>query len=208
MTGKARARFSQHVHVSRETIEKLTLYADLLRRWNPKINLVSKSTLDDIWDRHFLDSAQLFDMAPAAGSWADLGAGGGFPGAVVAILASELRPDLSVTLLEADQRKGVFLRTVLRETGSYGVVIARRIEQAKPLGADIVSARALAPLNKLLSFAHRHMAPSGTALFLKGANSRQEVDEALEHWRFDCETYPSKTDKEAVVLKIGEIERV
>lgn len=167
-----------------------------------------KSTLEHVWDRHFLDSAQLLDIAPADNAWVDLGSGGGFPGAVVAILASELRPDLRVTLLEADQRKCVFLRTVLRETGSNGAVIAERIEKAKPAGAQIVSARALAPLNKLMGFAHRHMAPSGTALFLKGANSRQEVDEALEHWRFDCETYPSKTDEEAVILKIGEIERV
>ena len=159
--------------------------------------------------RHFLDSAQLLTYAPrTARVWADLGSGGGFPGAVVAILAADVWPSLKVTLVEADQRKAVFLRTVLREVGVEGNILAQRIEDVPPLSADVLSARALAPLSELFSLSEKHLAPDGRALFLKGEKSAQEVAAALESWRFDCETFNSKTDPEAVVLSIGDIQRV
>ena len=203
------AAFLRSYDVSRETLERLEIYVALLRRWSPKINLVSKATLGDAWTRHLLDSAQILDLAPRnAGAWADLGSGGGFPGAVVAILAAELRPGLSVTLVEADQRKAAFLRTVSRETGVSIAVVAKRIESVPALNADVVSARALAPLTDLLAFAERHLAPGGLAVFPKGAKAKEEITAALESWRFRCETHPSQTDKEAVVLTIGDIERV
>jgi 16S rRNA (guanine527-N7)-methyltransferase len=195
--------------VSRETAERLAEYAALLRAWNPKINLVSRQTLVDLETRHFADSAQLLELAPPeATTWADLGSGGGFPGLIVAILAAEVRSALRVTLVESDQRKAVFLRTVAQRAGVPVTVLADRIEAIPPLGADVLSARALAPLTSLLDYASHHLAPSGTALFPKGANWRAEVDEALERWRFRCENLPSATSPDGAILRIGEIHRV
>jgi 16S rRNA (guanine527-N7)-methyltransferase len=195
--------------VSRETTERLAEYAALLRAWNPKINLVSKQTLADLESRHFADSAQLLALAPTeATTWADLGSGGGFPGLVIAILAAESRPALRVTLVESDQRKAVFLRTVAQRTSVPVTVLADRIELVPPLGTDVLTARALAPLTTLLDYADRHITPSGTALFPKGANWRAEVDEALERWRFRCENLPSATSPDGAILRIGEIHRV
>lgn len=195
--------------VSRETAERLAEYAALLRAWNPRINLVSRQTLADLETRHFADSAQLLEHAPRdAATWADLGSGGGFPGLVVAILAHELRPPLRVTLVESDQRKAVFLRTVAQRTGVAVTVLAERAESVAPLGTDVLSARALAPLTVLLGHANRHLRPDGTALFLKGATWRAEMEEALERWRVRCENLPSATSSDGVILRIGEIERV
>lgn len=195
--------------VSRETTKRLAIYADLLRTWNPKINLVSRQTLAELDSRHFADSAQLIDLAPSdATTWADLGSGGGFPGLVVAIVAAERRPTLRVTLVESDQRKAVFLHTVAQHTGVSVEVLADRIENIPPLGTDVLSARALAPLATLLHHAERHRRPGGAALFPKGATWRSEVDEALERWRFDCENLPSATSSSGAILRIGEIDRV
>lgn len=195
--------------VSRETADRLALYAGLLRTWNPKINLVSKQTLADLETRHIADSAQLLALAPEnATTWADLGSGGGFPGLVIAIHAAERRPALRVTLVESDQRKAAFLRTVAQRTGVPVTVHAERIEAVPPLGTDVLSARALAPLSALLDHAARHLAPSGTALFPKGATWRAEVAEALERWRFRCENHPSATSQDGAILRIGGIDRV
>ena len=195
-------------NVSRETIQRLEGYAALLRKWTPAINLVAASTLDDLWSRHMADSAQLLDLAPeGARLWVDMGSGGGFPGLVVAILAAERRPSLKVALIESDLRKATFLRTVAREVGVTVDVHAHRIEEVAPMGADVVSARALAPLARLLPLAERHLAAGGTALFQKGASHASEVAEALAHWRFTVQNHPSQTDPQAVVLRIGEIAR-
>lgn len=195
--------------VSRETIERLQIYAALLEKWNPAINLVSKATLSEVWPRHFLDSAQLFALRPASAThWADLGSGGGFPGLVIALLAAERAPDLRVTLVEADLRKCTFLRTVAVETGVTPTILTERIESLAPLQADVLSARALAPLPRLLDFALRHLAPQGRALFQKGATHATEIDTALASWRFDVQKIPSKTDPASVILNIGGIARV
>lgn len=194
--------------VSRETLDRLETYAALLKKWNPAINLVAKSTLNDLWDRHIVDSAQIFGLIPDFLHWADLGSGGGFPGMVVAILAAERQPQAKVTLVESDLRKATFLRTVARETGIDADVISQRIEQVPPLGADVVSARALAPLDRLLAFAERHLTPQGTAVFLKGQNFQSELDTALASWRFDVQKLPSQTESTAVILKIGGLARV
>jgi len=200
--------FFATIDVSRETKERLQIYADLLKKWNSAINLVAPSTLEGLWHRHFLDSAQIHKIAPQVlGHWCDLGSGGGFPGAVSAILALEHDPDRKTTCIESDQRKATFLRTVARETGANIVVLSERIEGALPQGADIVSARALAPLSKLLGYSKRHLSNDGTCLFLKGANYHPEVKEALENWQFALDTYPSKTNPDAVILKIGDLTR-
>lgn len=202
-----RAGFLAQVDVSRETLARLDTYAALLTKWNPAINLVAPSTLDQLWTRHFLDSAQVLEIAPEGKTWVDIGTGGGFPGLIVAILAAEKRPDLRVACIESDLRKATFLRTVAREAGVEVDVISKRIEQVAPMGADILSARALAPLAQLLGFAERHLSPNGRALFLKGANHASEVKEALEMWSFQADTYPSKTSSDAVILSLGDIQR-
>lgn len=195
--------------VSRETIERLEQYAELLAKWNPKINLVSKATLDDLWDRHFIDSAQIYALAAQNFThWADLGSGGGFPGLVCAIIAAEHNPPSNFSLIESDARKSVFLRTVAREVGIKVNVITDRIEKATPEKADVLSARALADLSTLLGFAERHLQESGTALLPKGVNWQKEVDEARKSWFFDFEPITSKTESGAVILRIGGISRV
>lgn len=199
----------QHLpDVSRETKERLDIYAALLRKWNPVINLVATSTLDTLWERHFLDSSQLWEKAPEKlTTWCDIGTGGGFPGLILSILAKEKDPDRQTICIESDLRKATFLRTVIRETDLKARVVSARIESAPPQSADIISCRALAPLNKLMGYAKRHLSPSGQCLFLKGENYQVEIQEALETWRFEYDTYPSKTNPDAVILKIGDLDR-
>lgn len=191
------------------TVQRLGLHLSLLRKWNSAINLVAPATLGDVWSRHVLDSAQLFDLrCKRCRSWADLGSGAGFPGLTVAILAADGDPHLHVTLVEADQRKAEFLRTVSRETGVTVTVLAARIEDVPPLNADVVSARALAPLDLLCGYAWRHMSPSGRALFLKGARAEEEVEVSRKAWHFTLETVESVTDPSANVLRLTELRRV
>lgn len=195
--------------VSRETSARLERYAALLRKWNPRINLVSKSTLDDLWTRHMADSAQLHALAPhPVRHWADLGAGGGFPGLVIAILAIETGSPEHVTLVESDTRKAAFLRTVVRETGAPASVATERIEALPPLGAEVVSARALADLSTLLAYTERHMAPEGLALFPKGAGWKKELAAAQEKWKFRCRVVKSETEDGPVILSISGVLRV
>ncbi len=201
-------KFCKKNDVSRETLERLEIYDKLLRKWNPAINLVSPSTVDALWTRHFLDSAQLLEIMPDhAASWCDIGTGGGFPGIVIAILAHDIKRDFRMTCIESDVRKATFLRTVLRETGVAAEVISERIESAPSQGADVLSARALAPLNKLLEFAERHLSQNGICLFPKGARYQEEIDEALKNWCFEITKTPSVTSSDAAILTIGAIKR-
>lgn len=196
------------VIVSRETLTKLQTYEALVARWNPAINLVSKATIGSLWERHVLDSAQVFALCPErAGSWVDLGSGGGFPGLVVAVLASELKPDLKVTLVESDLRKATFLRQAAQTLGLSVTVLSKRIESLEPLAADVLSARALAPLPALLGFADRHLSASGVAIFPKGARSEVEIADARKAWAFDIDIHPSLSDAEAAILVIRNIHR-
>ncbi|MBZ4689574.1 MAG: methyltransferase GidB [Cereibacter sp.] len=197
------------LNVSRETTEKLHRFVALLEKWNPAINLVSRSTLSDAWTRHILDSAQLYALAPAtAQRWLDLGSGGGFPGIVNAILAAELRPTSTHTLVEVDQRKSTFLRQAIQDLGLNATVLTSRIEQLPPQGADVITARALAPLPLLCSLAHPHLAPNGACLFQKGARYAAEIAEAQTSWRLDYDLHPSLTDPEAVILKLKALAHV
>ncbi|WP_434616349.1 16S rRNA (guanine(527)-N(7))-methyltransferase RsmG [Tabrizicola sp. M-4] len=195
--------------VSRETLERLARLETLLSKWNPAINLVSRSTIANAWERHILDSAQLFALAPDhATHWVDLGSGGGFPGLVIACLSADLRPGLRVTLIESDQRKCTFLRQAAAELGIKPGVLSTRIETAPPQAADILSARALSALPNLLSFARRHLAPHGIALFPKGATWQEEVEHARKEWHFDLTTHPSLTDPQAVILAVKDLTHV
>ncbi len=196
-------------NVSRETNERLAQYIDLLRKWNPSINLVAKSTIPDAWRRHIVDSAQIFRfMATPVEHWADLGSGGGFPGLVIAIMAMDTGSPCKISLVESDVRKCAFLRTVIRETGVKAEVLNDRIEDIVPLGADILSARALADLSSLLGFAERHMSPEGAALFPKGENWQKEVQAAQSKWHFDYQFVKSETEEGPVILRITGVSRV
>ena len=195
-----------NLNVSRETFERLSIYVELLKKWNPKINLVSRSTLDDIWTRHIVDSAQMFKLSDSKTlRWVDLGSGGGFPGLVLAIISKELAPQTQFTLVESDQRKCAFLRTVARETGVKITVIAQRIEGVDPQNADILSARALSDLPMLLQYAKLHLAKTGHCLFPKGQRWEKEVNIARDSWHFEYEAITSETNAEAVILKVNEI---
>lgn len=196
-------------NVSRETRERLEIYADLLSKWTRKINLIAPSSLPQLWSRHIADSTQLFEFVrPTGGNWVDMGSGGGLPGLVIAIMAAEAVKDLKVTLIESDQRKATFLRTVSRETEVPVRVISERIEAVSPLGADYLSARALASLDILLGFADRHLAHDGLAVFPKGARHEEELRLAQENWSFDYQTRPSSTDPNAAIYLIKGVRRV
>ena len=195
--------------VSRETLDRLEALEALLKKWNPTINLVAKSTLGSAWERHIIDSAQLYALAPPkVDHWADLGSGGGFPGLVIAILAHELDPARRVTLVESDRRKATFLREAARQLGIAVGVCDERIEATAPLHADVLSARALSALSALCAFSARHLSSDGLALFPKGANHRAEVEEAGRDWHFDVTVHPSDTDPAAVVLAMKAITHV
>ncbi|MCX7558250.1 16S rRNA (guanine(527)-N(7))-methyltransferase RsmG [Sulfitobacter sp. F26204] len=196
------------LNVSRETLQELEAFAMLVEKWTAKINLVSKQSLADLWDRHILDSAQLFELAPQAGHWVDLGSGGGFPAIVVALLSKGAGADQQFTLVESDQRKATFLRTAIRELGLRATVISERIEKVEPLAADVLTARALAGLSTLCDFADRHLDPEGVALFLKGGQWQQEDKSAREMWSYSCEAVKSKSHPDAAILKIKDIARV
>ena len=195
--------------VSRETLDRLKVFADVLKKWNPKINLVSKRSLEDLWVRHIADSVQVFKLAPkAVDHWVDIGSGGGFPGVIAAIIAADESPKTAFTLIESDQRKSAFLRNAARECGVDVRVISKRIEQVEAQNADVLSARALADLSDLLNFSQLHLAQTGTALFPKGENWKKEVDKSLNEWRFDFDPVTSLTEPNAVILKIRGIVRV
>jgi len=194
--------------VSRETLDRMQVHHALLCRWNPRINLVSPSSLHDAWLRHFADSAQLWPLAPhRAGCWLDLGSGAGFPGLVIAAIASEQAPSLRVVLIESDQRKAAFLLNVIREAELPAEVHATRIEALARQRADILSARALAPLVELLAHAKKHLRPGGIGLFPKGETVHKELEDAALQWRFEHRLHPSQTDPKAAIVEIGVIER-
>lgn len=189
--------------VQPETRHRLRLYHDLLLKWQKAVNLVSPATIADAWNRHFEDSLQLVELIPdTARVLVDLGSGAGFPGLVIAIA----RPDLDVHLVESDQKKGVFLLTVSRETGVQNVNLHNeRIESVlKTLRVDVVTARALAPLDVLLGYTRPLWAqnPRVTLLFPKGGGWQKEVELAKVGHDFDLVVIPSKTAKDAAILCI------
>ena len=197
------------LNVSRETFLRLKEYEKLLFKWNAKINLVSRSTLDNFWNRHVLDSAQfLSSVGEKAGKWVDLGSGGGLPGLVVAILSDEVEPVNKLFLVEADVRKAVFLKTVCRELGLKVEVYNNRIEELPPMSANIVSARALAPLKTLCLYAKNHLEKGGVAVFAKGENWKAELVEAQKKWIFSYEAVKSTLHEGSVVLVLRGIKSV
>lgn len=195
------------LHVSRETLERMHVLEQLILRWTRKINLIAPSSMENAWRRHLLDSAQLWALAPTdANRWIDLGSGAGLPGLVLATIAAEKAPDATFVLVEADQRKAAFLRHAGGALGIAVKVVAKRIEDVPSEPYDVVTARALAPLPRLLDWVHRFVGERTVALLPKGARVDSELTEARRHWHIRCERVPSLTDPEATILQILELE--
>jgi len=195
--------FARHANVSRETLARLQRYAELLEKWNRRINLVGRGTIPDLWRRHMLDSAQLMSLIPdSARTLVDLGSGAGFPGLVLAICGV---PD--VHLIEADQKKSVFLGEVARATGVRVTIHNARIEEIESFQADIVTARAVAPLSKLLDMALPFIQKHSILLFLKGQMADKELTRAAKEWNMQVDRIPSQTDPEGTILRLEAISR-
>jgi 16S rRNA (guanine527-N7)-methyltransferase len=197
-------QFQSALGVSRETMERLRAYADLLKRWQKAVNLIAPSTLPDLWRRHMMDSAQLarwLILEPSR--LVDLGSGAGFPGLVLAILGG-----CTVELVESDSKKCTFLREVIRITEARAHVREMRIDTFSGPGFDVVTSRALAPLPRLLGYASRLLTPDGICLFLKGRRTEEELTEAGKEWNMTVERFPSQTEPRGWVIRVGDIRRV
>lgn len=201
-------QFAAAAGVSRDTLAQLEAYAGLLRKWQGAVNLVGRDTLDDLWRRHILDSAQLARHLPAgARVVTDLGSGAGFPGLVVSLVA-----DIHVHLIEATGRKAAFLQEAARLTRARVTLHRGRIESLTPWPSDVITARALAPLDQLLTWAAPFLGPATSGvqplcLFLKGAQAMKELTEARKSWNIDVERISSLTDPAGCVLSIRGVSR-
>jgi 16S rRNA (guanine527-N7)-methyltransferase len=200
--------FAALSHVSRETLARLTIHADMLLDWNARQNLVSRGSSADLWRRHFWDSAQLVSHIPiSAGSLVDLGSGAGFPGLVIAEILRE-RPGFRVVLYEGTAKKCRFLEAVAERLNLTVKVRQGRIEDAAPEIFDVIAARACAPLAKLLPYAQRFWGKKCVALLLKGQNVEVELTESHKSWRMDVVRHQSRSDPSGVILEIRELHRV
>lgn len=195
---------SRILPVSRETLARLEAYVALLRRWQPAQNLVSPKTLGEVWQRHIADSAQLVALLPNVLRWVDLGSGAGLPGMITAILLTG-REGTLVHLVESNQRKCAFLRSVIRETGAPAIVHEGRIESVlkqwrEPV--DYISARALASLTDLLDLAEPLFAAGTRAAFHKGGDFDAELAEASKSWSLDLVRHKSMIDRDSTIVEI------
>ncbi len=208
--------FAAAVPVSRETLARLEAHVEALLKFQKAVNLVGAETLTDPWRRHVLDSAQLFPLLPPAPAGRpqvllDLGAGAGFPGLVLAALAAGAGRALAAHLVEADARKAAFLREAARRMKLAVTVHNRRLESLAPFPADVITARAFAPLARLLARAAPFAGPGQPGpvlLLLKGRGAEEELTAAREGWKMRVERFPSITDPGAVVLRIEDLSRV
>jgi 16S rRNA (guanine527-N7)-methyltransferase len=197
------SEFAAKTNVSRETLRKFRSYADLLVRWQASINLVSENTLKDIWRRHFWDSVQLARFIPKRPCViTDLGSGAGFPGLVLSIFL-----DIEVNLVDSSGKKVAFLREAARVTDANIVLHQGRIEDLVLPKSDLITARALAPLEKLVDLAMPVLSPGGKCLFLKGARAEEELTNAKKKWNMTARRFPSATNANGVILSIQDIAR-
>jgi 16S rRNA (guanine527-N7)-methyltransferase len=195
--------FAAATDVSRETLARLKAFVGLLTDWNARHNLVSKTSLDEVWQRHVLDSAQLGPLVPPeAKTLADFGSGAGFPGLVLAVL---LQGRVAVTLFEATRKKAEFLHAAADRLGLTVAVRNERVEEAARAVFDVLTARACAPLPELLEYAQHFAGPKTVCLFLKGQNVGVELTEARKSWRMKVREHPSVTHPFGFVLEIREL---
>ncbi|MAS05900.1 MAG: 16S rRNA (guanine(527)-N(7))-methyltransferase RsmG [Ahrensia sp.] len=190
-------------NVSRETRRRLDDFAALYEKWSPRINLTAPSTQSDFWRRHVGDSAQLVDLAPDASHWVDLGSGGGFPGMVIAILLQDV-PGTRVELVESNRKKTAFLQAVKARCAPSAIIHPARIEDVtgRIRDPEIVTARALAPLPKLLDLTAPWLQDGARALFHKGRGYASEIEDSHAKWTFDLVRHESRIDAESVILDI------
>lgn len=207
MSDKAQAQ-NLFPDVSRETWARLDILVAQLLKWQKTINLVAPKTLDEVWTRHVADGLQILDVAPASAKvFVDLGSGGGFPGLVLAAALAE-RPGAHVHLVESDQRKAAFLREAARAMQVPATVHNARIESALaawPHRADIVTARALAPLKKLIELAYPLLKVGTVGIFPKGQDVESELTEATKYWSLSSELVPSRTEEAARLAVVSEV---
>lgn len=204
--------FQREFAISDEILGRLEIYADLLQKWQHRINLVGRSTIPDLWARHMRDSAQLGDyMGPSDGLWLDIGSGAGFPGLVLAILGYS-REGMPVHLVESDHRKGIFLQEVIRATNAAAQVHTVRAESldSGTFGgpAAQITARAVAPLHQLLDLTAPLTGPLTNFLLLKGQDVDGELTLAAKYRKMSVTQHPSRTNPAGVVLRITEVARV
>lgn len=196
------------LNVSRETRERLEIYVEMLTRWNRKINLVGPKTLDDIWSRHVQDSIQLAGLAPnVARNWVDLGSGAGLPGLLIAAVRETEGTGGKVLLIDSDERKCIFMAEAASKMGLTSVEIVKgRLGRGSDLAEqtfDVISARALAPLEKLFGYAAPFSHRETVCLFPKGENWAEEVKQAELSWKFSYREIPSVTRQDAVILSVS-----
>ena len=195
--------FVDATHVPHGTLSDFTRWYGLLRKWNARINLVAPKEIDHFWHRHAYDSWQLTAHLPE--KWdrlVDLGSGGGFPGLAFGIFAKAHSGAKEVHLVESVGKKTSFLKTVTRELGLPVTVHTARVEDLRPLKADILTARAFAPLPRLFAYAQPHLSNSAILLLPKGESADKEIESARMDWHFDVESFKSLTDEAAAILKI------
>ena len=200
------AAFADLTQASPAQIADLEVFAIRLAEANAVMNLVGPDTLPDIWNRHYWDSAQLLPLAPGARTWADLGAGAGFPGVVLAILLKGV-PGGHVWLIDSLGKRCRFLQGVVDELELPATVINGRAE-AQTLKVDIVTARAVAPMDKLLSYAQPYLQRGARGLFLKGEKAELEVAEARRVWQFDSDLSVSRSDPRGRIVSVRSLRRV
>jgi 16S rRNA (guanine527-N7)-methyltransferase len=203
-----RARALALVPVSRETADRLDRFVALLLHWQQRVNLVAPSTERTLWTRHIADSLQLLALAPKARVWADLGSGAGFPGLVIACALADVA-DVRVHLVETNLKKIAFLREAVRITGAPAIVHAAKIEDfaaSPPELIDVVVARALAPLPKLLKLTSPLLKSGAFGVFPKGQDVASELTEASKSWNVQASLTQSRTDPMAQIVAVRELE--
>lgn len=199
------ASFAEASGATPAQMADLERFLAILTAWNENMNLVGPNSLPEFWSRHAWDSAQLLSLAPEALTWADLGAGAGFPGLVLAILGKG-REGFRVHLVESMAKRCRFLSEVVGELGLPATVHNDRAENLK-LHVDIVTARACAPLHRLLGYARPYLQSGATGLFLKGQDVASELEEATRYWEFDADTVPSLSDPRGRIVRVRRLGR-
>lgn len=200
--------FIKKYNVSRETFEKLKSYNQTLVEWQKKFNLVSKSSMENAWSRHFEDSAQLFEYIPEnAKSLIDFGSGAGFPAMVIAIIAGEKTPYLNVVMVESIRKKTLFLNAVANVTKTPVTIINDRIENIPLQNFDVITSRAMASLKELLEYAYKFCHKNTVCIFPKGKKYASELSEAHKFWRFKCRVVQSIVSEEGKILIINNISK-
>ncbi|MEE8393024.1 MAG: 16S rRNA (guanine(527)-N(7))-methyltransferase RsmG [Rhodospirillales bacterium] len=203
VTPMSAKEFQVKTGINDETMERLAAYRELVVKWRGAVNLIGPATVKDIWRRHMLDSAQILPhLPPNAEPVLDIGSGGGFPGLVLAVIGG-----LEVHLVESNSRKCAFLRQAARATSAPAVIHESRIEDMEPFIAGVITARATAPLEKLLGYAEPFMDNATLCLFLKGRNHDRELTDSEKNWIMETVKVKSLTDRSGVILKLKRISR-